>query len=490
LLVGLAKFAANKEALVTSTLGLAAVCNGVSVIGLYLVLRQLVTPVSQFVGLALWTHFLCMPRIMQSGMEVSLNAAACTLMLAAVLTVVSRPTAQALVVAGTAFGFAILSRIDNLFYVGFVALLLAVMAWRSKVPLLAGALCLGLPAVLLVAPYFAWNVMQFHHLMPISGRVKTYSHAIEEVNDLGGYAAMDYLQVVLGRIVEVFERVLYWTIPDSLRDALGRSDTNAALLLLLALILSGAIVLRSRAVRLDRGMAVVAVLVAASLLHVGIVVFLVGKYVVYTTWYFVWQHLLLAVVLVIVLEGLCRTLATRRRLQVLFVGVMLVGSSLTMVRTALIIASLNRAVSWPYDRNNFLQVRQDVALWLRETMASDVIVASFNAGQLGYISERRVINLDGLVNNDMLLDWHKAGKPLTDYLDRMGVQFVVDWERPLDASRRTFHHVPKESLQLLRVWEVPGPAAPERIFYAYRYLPGAAVGAVFTPFLGALEEYP
>ena len=73
--------------------------------------------------------------------------------------------------------------------------------------------------------------------------------------------------------------------------------------------------------------------------------------------------------------------------------------------------------------------RYDVALWMAENSAADTVFASWNAGQLGYFSDRTVINLDGVINS---VDYYErvlvGSTSLSDYLIENNVDFVVDYD--------------------------------------------------------------
>lgn len=72
--------------------------------------------------------------------------------------------------------------------------------------------------------------------------------------------------------------------------------------------------------------------------------------------------------------------------------------------------------------------RYNAALWIAENSSPDTVFASWNAGQLGFFSDRTFINLDGLINN---VDYYErvlqGSIPLTDYLIENDVDFIVDY---------------------------------------------------------------
>jgi hypothetical protein len=72
--------------------------------------------------------------------------------------------------------------------------------------------------------------------------------------------------------------------------------------------------------------------------------------------------------------------------------------------------------------------RYNAALWIAENSPPDTVFASWNAGQLGFFSNRTFINLDGLINN---VDYYErvlhGSTSLTDYLIENNVDFIVDY---------------------------------------------------------------
>jgi len=73
--------------------------------------------------------------------------------------------------------------------------------------------------------------------------------------------------------------------------------------------------------------------------------------------------------------------------------------------------------------------RYNAALWIAENSPPDTVFAAWNAGQLGFFSNRTVINLDGVINN---VDYYErvlhGSVPLTDYLSENKVDYIVDYD--------------------------------------------------------------
>lgn len=82
-------------------------------------------------------------------------------------------------------------------------------------------------------------------------------------------------------------------------------------------------------------------------------------------------------------------------------------------------------------RNGVLYARFQLAEWIEQNVSEDAVLASFNAGELGYFSSRSVINLDGLMNDFKYYRSVIRGQvPLTDYLSENKVSYFVDYRIP------------------------------------------------------------
>jgi hypothetical protein len=85
--------------------------------------------------------------------------------------------------------------------------------------------------------------------------------------------------------------------------------------------------------------------------------------------------------------------------------------------------------------SNLYAARYNAALWIAENAPVDSVFASWNAGQLGFFSNRTVINLDGVIND---VDYYervlRGSLPLADYLIENKVDYIVDYS--------TYHPIP------------------------------------------------
>jgi len=90
------------------------------------------------------------------------------------------------------------------------------------------------------------------------------------------------------------------------------------------------------------------------------------------------------------------------------------------------------------DPHSMFAVRYRTALWIRDSIPEDVVLAAWNAGQVGFFSEHSVINLDGLINSRDYFESVLLGRAsLFQYLRRNNVRYLVDYR---DATEDQFTH--------------------------------------------------
>ena len=113
--------------------------------------------------------------------------------------------------------------------------------------------------------------------------------------------------------------------------------------------------------------------------------------------------------------------------------------------------------------------------WIASHLPAEATIGAWNAGMLAFFSQRRVVNLDGLVNSRefFLADRHD----LCAYFDREDIDYLVDAfdvERPFAQYEREIGRcVPN----LVRIWSGPAYPGSSRGAMAFRRLSGASEGA-------------
>ncbi len=276
---------------------------------------------------------------------------------------------------GCLMGLLFLARTDNVFFI--VAFWLAAVALAERGERLRrGAVMAGAAAALAV-PWVAYNWLAFGSPIQVSGLAIPYvKHALYRAEEHGGLSPALYG-------LKQFAVMLY----EGLRGEIGYSrlvsfPALAASLLVFAL-------RWRKEPAAHRAVLVLLGLGLASLAHL----FVHSAIRWYPRpWYFDQLLVLLPILFALALVVACRVprAASHVGLRAL-VAVGLAG--LVAFQTVQSVRLLRRG-EWPWAEEML-----DSARWLRQNTKTDDVAAAFNAGIIGYYSERRVVNLDGAVNN-------------------------------------------------------------------------------------------
>ena len=81
-------------------------------------------------------------------------------------------------------------------------------------------------------------------------------------------------------------------------------------------------------------------------------------------------------------------------------------------------------------QNPLYRTRYEAARWIDLHLDRDVVIGSFSAGQLGYFSNRSVVNLGGLVNDASYFRrvMQAPASALGEYLDDSTIEYIVDYQ--------------------------------------------------------------
>ena len=262
----------------------------------------------------------------------------------------------------------------------YAALLWAVVEKRTRwiAPLLVLAFLSRTDAVIVMGCLFLWSPREWRRFVPAGVVVALY---------------LGFNQVVFGNPLQVSGVV----------KRLPLTATRAVELLVVAVVaLAVGVGCRRLAGRTGRFERTIAFLAATGWFAAACVL-LVGYYRVLSVEVYLWYYAPIALYLFVVLLHLAGDFAE---------AVVAEGQSLRTVQVILVLPFLAgflltaRQVTDPHLRS-LQEGDRAAALWVRDNTPPDTRVASWDAGIIGYFSDRPVVNLDGVVNS---FEWHDATK--------------------------------------------------------------------------------
>ena len=192
----------------------------------------------------------------------------------------------------------------------------------------------------------------------------------------------------------------------------------------------------------------VAILAALVAYVVGAGVFYAMQFVETRRWYFAGGRMLWVVVAILLcafaFETTRRTLP--RRVLEIVTGVMLALVAISTARAAIRYSFDGSADS----RGPGQFVR--MAEYIDANLPKNAIIGAYSSGILSYFCERRVINLDGLANNDIVAI--ARARRMDAYLDAKGVTYLADHESIVRPGFNVGLHVDGDPRYIRRLREL------------------------------------
>lgn len=313
---------------------------------------------------------------------------------------------------GLLSGLLVLARTDSLIIVGVTYAHLVLMRKLFKRP---GAVAASVGvAALVVAPWIIWNALTFGTIVQSSGGA--YGIIARGNLQASGYTGMD---IFMMRVSDTL-KLLIWTIPT---DVFGWGK-------LLGLVVGLALGLAATdGDRTSRAWA------AARLACVPLLAFLALALThslirgTIKSWYLIPAAAVGAIFLGIFCGAFdhAALFATAR-------------GRIAAALAALVILSgfaYNGYTAWERGMYSWQSEMLMAAEWVRENVDDDELVGSFNAGIIGYMSERNVVNLDGLVNNTVVP--YLEERRLWDYIEEREIDYLVDSDYSILKDYRDFY---------------------------------------------------
>ena len=416
-------FVDDPELAVHLGLTMGALLGAATVILAFLVIETLTE--DRWAGLAGSTLFAIHPRIVVdsvNGMETSVTVfmiALTTLLFVRLGTRSDTPSRGQFIWLGISAGFMVLARTDTIFI---LALLLLYVAVRGRsIAGLWGAVVAGGVAMLVVAPWAIWSVVTFGTVIQVSGVA---------VSDLQRQVFLeangDAFTTQITQSWDVTRNAFYDALPKSYYIPMGWPKAPMLFASAIVLLLMMAVPLRPHRNRILQRMGILLVPLA------GIVVMLLFhsaiRWVV-REWYLAPLGFFGAVMFGVMLTYVLGAVADvgvpgpSDDMKRVFASWLPAGAFAAILAVAVVFYGPQRSDDFVLQLPH-LQNQLEAARWLEANTQPEARIGSFNAGILGYFSDRTVINLDGVVNEDA---YHaRRDGMLLQYVCEQEIRYLAD----------------------------------------------------------------
>lgn len=217
------------------------------------------------------------------------------------------------------------------------------------------------------------------------------------------------------------------------------------LLLIAGILITGGLILRYEKLDLENQFSLsvsqklVLFFTVPLLIHLFILIYTVDYFLHYTHWYYANYFIIFSIGLGILVEFVYFSLEKiSQDAQKVVSGFLAAWLFLGFVFSTInyfekITAPLSEP---PIGINGMYQT----AKWIDENLPEDIVVASYNAGVIGYFSNRSTINLDGLINNRELVPYLFGSKSMTNYIDYVCPDYLADYVKLDIDPQEYFSH--------------------------------------------------
>jgi len=362
------------------------------------------------------------------------------------------------VLTGLSLAALVLSRLDSVFFVAIVMAILGfqtwVQRWRGKMNV-RHYIATVLVFLACLVPYFAWNWATFEHLIPISGLVKSSwpKPLLHFSTNIGGVDIRWWgwdLVLAIGLLFLGLEPMIMrlhglpksWVLLVLLLvvGLLGYRENKTLLLLAPAALFDVWNTKRTRQPDerwRGRWQLWVKMLIVYALLLFAYEYF-------FTKWGFMhWHFAFFSVAVAPLLTiAIAYTFAVNHIQLVPVIGRRVMErSGISLARLGLLSITALLAVrgflaTWSYHESvreaiknqeyplNWQMISYTAATWAKENTPPDAVFAMKDAGVFGYFSNRRVINLDGVINGFDYQEALRQEKGI-EYLKGKGVRYFI-----------------------------------------------------------------
>lgn len=465
----------------------AVVFHLIATVLLHRLARRWVSPAAALWAAALWALSPALLRINLLGLENSLLS---VLLLSSLLLFFKirdrgrEASWQAFFGLGVVFGLGFLARIDEFFWIAIASLVLLGPLLARRRAGVGKLIAYCLPMMVIVLPFLLSNWLTFHHLFPVSGAVKRFQMVSWLTANYGSVFHPSFLGLVAATTLQQLVQWLgyisapFWSLPVLIALA-GREFDEASILgfrgRLTVVLLIGAVLLLAgflwrrrltiqrygqalRSPSSVRSLTELWPFLVFTLVHYASYAFLFYTQIGYADkWYFIPEYLTTLILVVWMTDRL-------------FLRSPRLIAGLTVVAVWLSLGFYGRFFTLsagPFNRDyrspTITATKIEAAAWVNANLPADAIIGTWNAGLVGYLIDRPVVHLEGLVNDYEHLERTVKPRRTLDYLREEGITYLADYEGAPGDQLTTFYGIPLSDLE--KIFDRPGGTT---VFYVFR----------------------
>jgi hypothetical protein len=335
---------------------------------------------------------------------------------------------------GLIISFAAFSRLDGGFYIIAFAFYLFISKGIKIIDKIKKIFFAGLGFSVLFVPYLVYNYLSFGNFVPISGRAKVFHNHKAVLNQVGDYFSIKFFLYELRRFFFPFNFDLF------ANRGFGIFEQIAVYVVILTLVILIGLFLKSGYLKN----------IFSRFNGYGfILIFLLLHYSFYTLYfweyrfyYFLPEIIFLASILSLLISEWIEDRFSSKKIlanQIVFILVILV---FTIGGIKIFTAQHEQTLAFK------------TAKWIKENIPANKIFGSANTGILSYFTQMKFVNLDGMVNNDELINAYKQGDyKYVEYLKKNKIEFLVDYflsEKP--ENKYYFPELLNDKYEVIKVF--------------------------------------
>ncbi len=302
---------------------------------------------------------------------------------------------KSLIALGILFGLTFLARTSFvLFAPVFVCYIVYRFVKEKDINLFNATACISVPVLFITVPYLMWNFIMTGHFEQISGLTKN-------LWDCGAFRTVQHFKDATVRFSQMMPVILW-----------PRILTIIPFILICLCIL---VVIKKRSSRDFLKDHRVILLATFSMVSAGYYFFKYGRAV--RLWHLAPALVGFDVLFVHALKTLYDWVSKKKVIRAIALLVMVVILANCFYQETIYRHKLRSKPS----------IRDTMTTWIRNNLPKDATIGVWNAGYIGYFSERKVINLDGLINGKELYDYYKSGKGVWNYIIDKRIDYIADY---------------------------------------------------------------